>query len=408
MSLPAGRAPPPPTIETNSVSKEVIRYGVKAFVTVSAEDAWIFDAFWVSVGNRQHAIANRKGKERMVKDLHRLVFTDPVPKGMVVDHIDQNPLNNVRSNLRAVSLSDNAMNATLKKRPKSGYRGVWKNGNKFTAEARGKKIGSGFPSAKAAKAFRIRALRQEGADAMADMETEVELSVSDEEFLSGFKKKTYASKGQGHVKRANGVFYPMLRGKRLGRCTTEEEAREKIRQAERLRKQAEAKEAADVVIPRTAEGVAFLTDKNGEKILVDDDIYMQFRKNPIYYRGDGYPVVLDKPLHLLVCPRQPEHQCVDHINGNRLDARRSNLRSTTYAINNRNQKPTSATGYLGVVFDTNHPGKFKAVVTDSRVNPPAHYTRLFDHAADASRWRQKMMLEIYPEDQVVASGSASQ
>ncbi len=80
----------------------------------------------------------------------------------------------------------------------------------------------------------------------------------------------------------------MLRGKRLGRCTTEEEAREKIRQAERLRKQAEAKEAADVVIPRTAEGVAFLTDKNGEKILVDDDIYMQFRKNPIYYRGDGY------------------------------------------------------------------------------------------------------------------------
>lgn len=55
------------------------------------------------------------------KFLHRAIMN--APKGMVVDHIDRNPLNNRRSNLRVVSIQENLRN---QKRPnnKTGYTGV--------------------------------------------------------------------------------------------------------------------------------------------------------------------------------------------------------------------------------------------------------------------------------------------
>ncbi len=59
-----------------------------------------------------------------------------VKEGMVIDHIDSNPLNNRRSNLRFVTQQKNVVNQSLKKNNKSGYKGVrWDNTrNKFTVE----------------------------------------------------------------------------------------------------------------------------------------------------------------------------------------------------------------------------------------------------------------------------------
>lgn len=62
--------------------------------------------------------------------LHR--FLIDAPKGIQVDHIDGNPLNNCRSNLRIVTDSENKQNRhKLDNRNKSGYRGVfWNNQHK--------------------------------------------------------------------------------------------------------------------------------------------------------------------------------------------------------------------------------------------------------------------------------------
>lgn len=56
------------------------------------------------------------------RKLHRVIMNPPAD--MVVDHIDRNPLNNRRSNLRVCSISDNNKNFTISKNNTSGVVGV--------------------------------------------------------------------------------------------------------------------------------------------------------------------------------------------------------------------------------------------------------------------------------------------
>lgn len=59
--------------------------------------------------------------------LHRLI--NNTPPGKITDHINQNRLDNRKSNLRTTDKSGNALNARKHKDNKSGYKGVhWNNG----------------------------------------------------------------------------------------------------------------------------------------------------------------------------------------------------------------------------------------------------------------------------------------
>lgn len=68
--------------------------------------------------------------------LHRHIaeaIWGPLPKGMFVDHIDGDPLNNRRANLRLVTPSENAANAAARG-GKSKYRGVFQARAKWAAQ----------------------------------------------------------------------------------------------------------------------------------------------------------------------------------------------------------------------------------------------------------------------------------
>lgn len=54
--------------------------------------------------------------------LHRLILNPP--KGVYVDHINRNPLDNRRKNLRFATQSQNMANQGLAKHNSSGYKGV--------------------------------------------------------------------------------------------------------------------------------------------------------------------------------------------------------------------------------------------------------------------------------------------
>jgi len=91
---------------------------------------------------------NNKGYARTSKSeyIHRIIMNCPEDK--VVDHIDGNPLNNRRSNLRICTHQENIMNQKKHKRNTSGYKGVSfvKSRNKFQAKimSNGKRIHLGL------------------------------------------------------------------------------------------------------------------------------------------------------------------------------------------------------------------------------------------------------------------------
>lgn len=65
------------------------------------------------------AVANVDGKPIY---LHRAIME--APEGMTVDHIDGDPLNNQRSNLRLCTQAENTRNQKLSRRSKTGFKGV--------------------------------------------------------------------------------------------------------------------------------------------------------------------------------------------------------------------------------------------------------------------------------------------
>ena len=56
------------------------------------------------------------------KRLHRIIMGDP--EDLVIDHINRDPLDNRRDNLRIVTRQENLMNLSIKKTNKSGVAGV--------------------------------------------------------------------------------------------------------------------------------------------------------------------------------------------------------------------------------------------------------------------------------------------
>ena len=70
------------------------------------------------------------------KRLHRIIMDDP--DGEFIDHINRDPLDNRRDNLRIVTQQENNMNLSMRKTNKSGIAGVYwyKNRNKWVAEIR--------------------------------------------------------------------------------------------------------------------------------------------------------------------------------------------------------------------------------------------------------------------------------
>ncbi len=70
----------------------------------------------------RYVICSPHGKERTTISMHRLIMKPPA--GFVVDHINQNKLDNRRSNLRICTQSQNKANCFKSANNKSGIKGV--------------------------------------------------------------------------------------------------------------------------------------------------------------------------------------------------------------------------------------------------------------------------------------------
>lgn len=125
-------------------------------------DQHIFDNYYFCVGNSAVNVipCSHFNKNKRHKRLHQIVFGQDVPSGTVIDHIDRNFRNNVRSNLRLATLSENAMNARPHWNPNtSGFRGVHPYGDTFIAKANGREVGR-HQDPRIAKAYRVEGVRR--------------------------------------------------------------------------------------------------------------------------------------------------------------------------------------------------------------------------------------------------------
>jgi len=132
-----------PEIEDDNIHVVLVPISSKYYINGrSAVNKRFYDAYKFtnfSSKNGQHMSTFIEGKHIYV---HRLVwefYCGPIPKGMMIDHIDMNPTNNYISNLR---LADKSINAQNSYKPKNKYKGVSfvKNDKKWHSKIENKKI----------------------------------------------------------------------------------------------------------------------------------------------------------------------------------------------------------------------------------------------------------------------------
>jgi len=136
-------------------------HGLYALVD-AADYEWLSQWNWSIRGNG-YATRTEKGKTVL---MHRQIMQ--APKGKIVDHIDGNPHNSYRSNLRICSRAENLLNTGKRAGATSPFKGVWLNrstGRWYAAiRCRGQRIwlGAYVDEVEAARAYDLKAVDRFG------------------------------------------------------------------------------------------------------------------------------------------------------------------------------------------------------------------------------------------------------
>lgn len=138
----------------------------------------------------------------------------------------------------------------------------------------------------------------------------------------------------------------------------------------------------------------------GKAATVDDHDAAKVADFSWYFHSEGYAArreTIDGKSRIIYMHRQllnaPADMVVDHVNGNRLDNRRSNIRLATHSQNNVNaDRPAHNTsGYKGVSW-SKVAGRWEAYVT---VNRKKKYLGLFLTAEAAAKEYNRVMSDIF-------------
>jgi hypothetical protein len=148
-----------------------------------------------------------------------------------------------------------------------------------------------------------------------------------------------------------------------------------------------------------------ITISDGTTVKVDDEDFEWLSKKKWSASGDGYAMRMEKDdsgvyrnikMHRLIIGAK-KGQIVDHINQDRSDNRRGNLRITSRAINAINSKlrKSNTSGYRGVYMQD---GKWKAQISFDNEQKHLGYYSTKEEAALAYN---VSALEYYGEDAVL-------
>lgn len=265
------------------------------------------------------------------------VLVGKPPEGQVVDHIDNNTLNNARSNLRFASFALNAQNR-IKQHSTSGYRGVYASGSRWAAACRGTHLGCFATPAEAARQYDAYVVSYYGPGATTNMKDEPVI-----EFHFPPRHVCKLPTGVRQI-RSSPRYMAVLSHKSLGTFDCIEAASTAYRQAVREKMKEQQATLSQVPITCNEDDIPVIPVTRAKQVVAylkcDADTWHDLSKSKYTLTAHGYPqtrrhgkTVL---AHRYVIRAKPG-QIVDHINRDRCDARLHNLRFVTASENAKNR-----------------------------------------------------------------------
>jgi hypothetical protein len=347
--------------------------------------------------------------DKKIIRLHHFVFKKPDGKN-VIDHINQDKLNEQKLNLREVSISENGHN--VKKNTNiestSKFKGVsWdKKLNKWkvqcTIDKKIVSLGLFETEEEAAKIYDIYTFIKIGKKANNNnlVKYEDSLEVNIDELIKKHsniydtpkniqfrkKDKTYRAVKIYNYKSYTGSY----------RETVEKALKdlEEINKKFELLKQAEKEEHNKKEITRNKEGIPYIKVKDIE-VLVDENNWYEL-SNISWHIKDGY--IKNKKYGLMhrYVMNAKEGEIIDHINNIIDDNRISNLRIASSGQNahNRIKKKNTSSKYFGVYFNKNNE-KWRSVIT---CNGKRQHLGYYNDEIDGAKAYNKKAIELYGDN----------
>jgi hypothetical protein len=375
-------------------TKEIVDYAI-----VSEEDFEHLNKIkWskLPMGYVQATIKNEPIK------MHRYIMINliglDINPNVHIDHINHNKLDNRRENLKPSSLLENLKN---KKKPinsisKYNYVSFDKSTGKWIASINKlKKIYDYEEHA----AYQINLWLKQDLTLNQNKYNPIE---KPEDFVEHQeRKKNPYPKG---VSFKQGWFLARINidGKEytLGKFNNAEEAIAcRLAKDEELAKEKQEK-ILSTPIKRNKDNIPIIEidDKKTKKILevlVDEDNYYDLVKHIWHTNNDGYvkSQLKRKSLNMArIIMKYDGDDVIDHIDGNKLDNRKQNLRISTVQENamNRASHKNSSSKYIGVAFITNTK-KWKATIQDN--DKKTVHLGFFDEEEEAARVRDEATIK---------------
>lgn len=323
-----------------------------------------------------------------------------------IDHINNNPLDNTRVNLRIITNSGNNRNKEKVSTDSKYYGVIWhKNSKKWCCQISVEQINLwGFY------------------DKEEDAAWHYNLWI--DEYKLEFAKKNEIEKPQNFVKweplEKNGENLPKgiyleknrysvrasvdKKQRRFGMYDTLEEAikvrNEKLKEIEDI----QTNKILGKPILRNENGQVIIElfnkkkEKTGETI-IDENIYYDVIKYNWYLNNHGYVIGRGEDKKLVLLHRYimdySGDNFVDHINNDPLDNRKENLRIITPQQNSQNKTShkNGTSTYIGVSFNT----KYELWVANITLNGKIKYLGRFNDEIEAAKVRDKATIEFYGE-----------
>lgn len=274
--------------------------------------------------------------------MHHMILKVPEDNG-VVDHIDNNGLNNTHENIREATRQQNSQNRKKKAGCSSQYYGVSLTKSKtWIAQCCGQNIGSFKYEINAARAYDDFVLELLGPDAK----------------VNGIKKEDYILETDNLTKKITGKNADTAQTKPVKQADKLSDPSPRITKKIRQRRKKSQKDPQTPTIVRNDDGIAIIDtrDKHGNlngTYLVDDNRYLDLIQYTWTKDDNGYATSgkLNLRMHQYIYgPVSSNRNVVDHINIDHRDNRIENLREATRSQNSHNQKKREgqSSTYIGV------------------------------------------------------------